>query len=177
MSDLLLICDGGNLSREPNVSYPETMTIEEFAERTYEARAEFASLWDELSASEMTRRPGPQEDWSVKDLIVHLTWWEQSAISRVKAMRNGKIPVVYEDFDAVNSRIWEAHKDDSLENVLTAFAVSWNDLEDLFDSLSDEEFNRDNGDFRSFYQLLGGNTIGHYADHRPDLEWYVDSLK
>lgn len=159
------------------MSYPESMTVEEFAERTRDDRAAFASLWDGLSDEEMTARPGPQEDWSVKDLIVHMTWWEQSAISRVMAMREGKAPVTYNKFDTVNAQIWEDHLDDPLDDVLTAFEVSLNDLEDLFDKLSDEEFNQSNGDYPSFYRLLGGNTIGHYAEHGPDLERYVYSLR
>lgn len=159
------------------MSYPESMSVNDFADRAFADRAEFASLWEDLSDEEMTVRPGPQEDWSVKDLIVHITWWEQSAISRVRAMQQGKAPVTYDNFDTVNAQIWESHRDDPLDDVLKAFEVSANDLEDLLQTLSDEEFNRDNGEYRTYYSLLGGNTIGHYSDHWDDLEGYVNSLE
>ena len=54
------------------------MTADDLLARAGSERADLAALWQGLNREQMTRRPGPQPDWSVKDLIAHITWWEQS---------------------------------------------------------------------------------------------------
>ena len=45
------------------------MAPRDLLERIRKDRAALAALWDGLTEEQMVRRPGPQEDWSVRDLI------------------------------------------------------------------------------------------------------------
>ena len=51
-------------------------------ERIRKDREVLAALWGGLTEERMVRHPGPQEDWSVKDLIAHTMWWEDFILQR-----------------------------------------------------------------------------------------------
>jgi len=59
------------------------MTPHTLLERIHTGREALAVLWCGLSEEQMIRRPGPQEDWSVKDLIAHVAWWESVILEHV----------------------------------------------------------------------------------------------
>lgn len=160
--------------------YPQSMTVEEFLAVVRPARMEFASHWQGLSPDEMTRRPGPQPDWSVKDLIGHMLWWENYAITRLMLMAAGGRVAALNDFDALNHQVYLAQRDLPLDWLLTEWERNLTRLETFARTHSDETFNdagHDPDGERSPYRLLGGNTVGHYLDHQPDLKAYVASIK
>ena len=163
-----------------NSPYPETMTKEEVIDRIHKGREEYNAVWQGLSEEEMTRRPGPQTDWSVKDQIAHLSWWESFTIARVTLAVAGHDVPMFEDFDAINAQVFAEHKDLTLAQVLAYFHDNLARLEGLVNSLTNEQLN-DSTSYksqgRSPLRLIGGNTFGHYAEHQSDLERYVASLK
>jgi hypothetical protein len=155
------------------------MAPEELVARNREDRAAFAALWEGLSEEEMARRPGPQHDWSVKDLIAHVTFWEQFAMERIADALAGREPDWVRDYDAVNAEVWQRHKDDALADVLAAFAASEPQVEAQILSLTDEQLH----DGESYptrgtplFDIYAGNRFGHYAEHEGDLRRYVEGL-
>jgi hypothetical protein len=124
----------------------------------------------------MTRRPGAQDDWSVKDQIAHLTWWEDYAIVRSGIMLAGEPFSKLTDFDAINAQVFAFHKDVSLKEVLAAFAANLPRLEGLCNSLNEETLNDEVGKSQPPYWLLVTDTFEHYREHQPDLERYLASL-
>ena len=60
-----------------------------------------------LSDEEMTR-PGVTEDWSVKDHLVHLTWWEQRVILMLSGAADpiDAIPNGQEGDDTINAHVY-----------------------------------------------------------------------
>ena len=155
------------------------LTKQALLDRIREGRAVFAALWDGLRDKEMTRRPGPQEDWSVKDLIAHITWWEGYTIKRVETLlAGGEVGAV--DIETINARVFEEHKDQSLGEVLAAFAASLPKLAAQIEKLSEKQLNdgslyKSGG--RSLLDFYSGNTFGHYDMHWEDLEGYVKRLR
>ncbi|MCY3572646.1 MAG: ClbS/DfsB family four-helix bundle protein [Chloroflexi bacterium] len=155
------------------------MTADDLLERARTERAELAALWQGLTPQQMTRRPGPQPDWSVKDLIAHITWWEQSATNWVSRALSGELLTRTETPDELNARIFADNRDLPLATALDYFAASWRPLEDLLLRLSDEELNdAELCNIREMPLLyfLVGNTFAHYADHVEELRAYVESL-
>lgn len=158
--------------------YPDSMKVGEYLDTLRASRAAYAHNWESLSPDQMTRRPGPQSDWSIKDLIGHLCWWETYAVTRVMLMRAGGTLPRLDDFDALNAQVFNAWKDIALPEVLKEWESNLIRIEGYILSLTDEAFNTpDPHDGRSPFQMMGGNTLGHYLDHLPDLERYVTSLK
>lgn len=156
------------------------MSRDDMIARIRKDRGGFAQLWEGLSDVQMTQLPGPQSDWSVKDLIAHITWWEKHMVERVKKLLRQEDSSRSTDFDAINARVFADNKDRSLEDVLTEFDGHLEAVESLLRNLTDEQLN--DPDYLSFdgeESILGhiiGNTWGHYGDHYGDLEGYVDSM-
>jgi hypothetical protein len=157
------------------------MTPHELLERIRKDREAMAALWSRLSEAEMTRRPGPQEDWSVKDLVAHVSWWERFILSRVSQLIKGEASEPAEEQDVLNARVYDLYKDSPLDEVLAAFQGNWPKLEALISSLSDEQLNTPayyrTYDGVALLPILRAGTFGHYPSHMADLRAYVESLK
>ncbi len=156
---------------------PDRMKPSELWAEIKKARAEYSAVYSGLSEDEMTRRPGAQDDWSVKDQIAHLTWWEDYAIVRSGIMLAGEPFAKLKDFDAINAQVLAFHKDVPLKEVLAAYAANLPRLEGLCNSLTEETLNDEVGNSQPPYWLLVTDTFEHYREHQPDLERYVASLK
>ena len=156
------------------------MSGNDLLKRTRQDRADFASLWNGLTESQMTQYPGPQHDWSVKDLIVHIIWWENYMVERIGKIVAGTDEATNLDLDEINAEILEDNKDRPLAEVLADFENNLAGVEALIISLTDEQINNaDAVDYggRQLLKFLMSDTFGHYAVHRPDLEAYVGQIK
>lgn len=159
-----------------------TMNKNELLERIELDRAAFAALWAGLSDEQMTARPGPQPDWSVKDLIAHITWWEVYMVKRVAAVLEGRADqrVTDEDVDHYNAQTFEFNRDRPLGEILAEFYASFPPIIELIKAMSNDQINRAEAhrgaEIPPLYVIIG-NTFGHYEDHIDDLRRYVESLK
>ena len=118
--------------------------------------------------------------WSVKDLLVHLGFWEQRAAVIFAALQHGDtVPNLLggTNLDEVNARAYAAGHALPLEQVqadekaayvfllrLTEVATE----SDLFDA---DRFTWTQG--RPFWEWLEGNSYGHYAEHMVALKEWV----
>jgi hypothetical protein len=156
------------------------MTQQEILERIRTTRAGFARLWEGLTEAQMVQRPGPQSDWSVKDLIAHIIFWETFMTRSITAILHSEAPLPSDDYDTINARVFEENKDRALADVLTQFKSNLADAEQVILNLTDEAINDPNHfpkrSGRPVINLIYGNTFGHYEEHAPDLKRYVDSL-
>jgi hypothetical protein len=155
----------------------ENMKTIDLLDRIRKDRAAFAAMWAELSDSQMTQRPGVQEDWSVKDLIAHIVWWENLMLENVGAVKdNGPYHMIY-DIDGQNDEVFVAHRDDNLADVLAAFEANLAKLEEHIGALSDEQINTTQLPKYPLLEHIVGDTYGHYKTHRADLERYTKQVK
>lgn len=164
---------------QPSEDWITYMSGDDLLERAREEREALAALWHGLSEDEMTRRPGPQPAWSVKDVIAHITWWEQSMVNWVKRALSGEMLTRTETPDEINARVYQDNRDLPLATVLETFEASFPIVEALLERLDDDEINdAEVCNIREMPLLyfLVGNTFAHYADHVDDLRAYVDSL-
>jgi hypothetical protein len=155
------------------------MSGEDLLRRIRQDRAEFAGLWAGLSESQMTQRPGVQDDWSVKDLIVHMTWWENYMIGRIGKIIAGTDKPGNQELDDINAQILEVNKDRLLQDVVAEFDANMQRLETFITGLTDEQINdADAVDYggRQLLKFLISDTFGHYGVHRPDLERYTQQI-
>ncbi|MCY4073481.1 MAG: ClbS/DfsB family four-helix bundle protein [Chloroflexi bacterium] len=155
------------------------MSGDDLLARAWDEREALAAIWQGLSAEDMTRRPGPHPEWSVKDLIAHITWWEQSATNIVSRALSGEMLAQPKTTDEVNASVYEDNRDLPLETVLEMFEASFPPLEKLLGRMTDDEINDPEvcniRDMPLLYFLVG-NTFAHYADHVHELRAYVAGL-
>ena len=140
-----------------------------------ETRKKFAAQWEGLSEEAMTHRPGPSPDWSVKDMVAHICWWESFALSRITILAAGEKLHLLNDYDSLNYKVFSLYRDMPLETILAVFDANQAQIEGLIDALSFEEWvdeSRPNFKGQSLFGMLGGNTFGHYYEHMNDLQVY-----
>jgi hypothetical protein len=89
--------------------------------------------------------PGTMGEWSVKDILQHLVDWEQRWISWYKAGLRGESVVTPEpgynwrQMGVLNERYRQMYKNRPLDEVLTAFSLSYQQILDVIESIPEEE--------------------------------------
>jgi uncharacterized protein (TIGR03083 family) len=129
------------------------------SQKEHEALEQFLST---LSPEQMTR-PGTLGDWSVKDVLAHLYEWEQMVLGWLAAGQRGESPHVpaegykWSQLPALNEKIREKHSSRSLEETLTLFRDSYNQIMKTIESLSEEALFTP-----GLYPWMNKNTLGAY---------------
>ena len=148
----------------------------ELLKRIRTDRPQFAALWQQLSDKQMTSIPGPQEDWSVKDLIAHIIWWEDHTMDIVQAILAGDEPSLVDDIDETNEQIYNENKTRDLADVLVALESNMEKIEKQIANLNDTQINTIRVGKHLLLDYLVGDTFGHYGVHLGDLQAYLQDL-
>ena len=88
---------------------------------------------------------GACESWSVKDILAHLTDWQERLLGWVDAGFRGETPAIpdehfnWRQLSELNQVIYEKHKDKSYSQVLQEFTEAYQKVTDLIISLPDED--------------------------------------
>src|ERR671938_790895 len=89
------------------------MNTQQVLKRLDEAWAAFEGSYAGLSESELLI-PGVTGDWSVRDIIAHVTWWEEEALTHLPLVREGGRPPRYSEtyggIDAFNALMTEKRR-------------------------------------------------------------------
>jgi hypothetical protein len=147
--------------------------------RIFRDRGAFASLWEGLTPQQMTRRPGPQDDWSVKDLIAHVCWWETFTLERTAEVVSGEVLAWDYDVDVLNARTFEENKDRLLQDVLDQFPGNVAMIQRVVNSMDEARYDQPGAyptDGRTLLDYIADNTYRHYPMHWDDLRSYVEKL-
>jgi len=97
-----------------------------------------------LSPEEMVQ-PGVVGEWSVKDVLAHLADWEAHMPVWIATARRGE-PVetpepglTWKQLDVLNQRVYEAHRDQPLDDVLAYFRDTHRRFMDMVENMPEEE--------------------------------------
>ncbi len=129
-----------------------------------------------LSDSEMMKI-GVTRAWSVKDIIAHITWWEEEALKHLPVIAGGGRPprysVTYGGIDAFNAQKTGEKRPLSLADVLRERDETHGRLVAYVESVPEELLS---GDTR-FRRRLRLDTYGHYAGHTEAIRrWRQKTL-
>jgi hypothetical protein len=134
------------------------------------AWAEVKESYAGLSDSQATE-PDVAGDWSVKDILAHLTPWEEEALRYLPVITEGRRPpryITYGGIDAFNAQTTEQKRDLSLPEVLRQLDETHDRLIDYLQSVPEEQFTRET----RFRRRLRLDTYSHYPLHaRMIREW------
>jgi hypothetical protein len=129
------------------------------------------SAWDALRASyaglseaDMTE-PGVTGSWSVKDIIAHVTTWENESLTHLPLILAGeKTPrysVTYGGIDGFNALKTEEKRDLSLSTVLRQRDRTHLRLIRFIQTIPEDQLDRET----RFRRRLRLDTYGHYPKH------------
>ena len=114
--------------------------------------------------------PGVVSSSSVKDILAHLAHWESCLPLWLEAARRGEnvrtpaADLTWKQVDTFNQRIYEAHRDQPLDEVLAYFRSTHEQFMHLAESTPEDELLE-----RGRYAFIGGGAVYDwlvgYANH------------
>lgn len=127
--------------------------------------------WNALEASciglsdAKMMEPGVTGTWSIKDIIAHVTSWEEESLTHLPLILAGeKTPrysVTYGGIDAFNARTMERKRNLSLSTVLRQRDDTHRRLMDFIRRVPEDQFIRET----RFRRRLRLDTYSHYSKH------------
>jgi hypothetical protein len=139
----------------------------ELLERTRAAHGKLVGALDGLT-EEMAARVGVTSQWSVKDVLAHITAWELEgarAISEIQAGTYQPQKFTRERIDQFNAQATGERKDRLLAEARAEFDAAHRRMEQIIASLPDEV------DTSSLiYRFIEGVTFKHHAHHAAQIE-------
>lgn len=144
-------------------------------DRVTKLLAKLDAAWTEFQESyaglsdEQLLQPGVTGEWSVRDAIAHVTWWEEEALRHLPAILDGGRPPRYSEtyggIDAFNAQMTERKRERSLADVRGHFAETHRRLVDYLRRVPPEQL----GGETRFRRRLRLDTYGHYPLHTREI--------
>ena len=154
------------------------MTKAKLLKLVREARARWDATLSEVGEERM-EEPGVDGDWTVRDVIAHLTWHEKEMLDLLKTRRLAGSNLWTLPLNERNNAIFQENRHRSLEEVLRearqVYPQLLAEIERLEDAdLTDPTRIADMPPDWKLYSLLADNTYEHYNDHSADLRAWLD---
>jgi hypothetical protein len=159
----------------------EAITKNKLIQKIEGARTNFESTLGTLDRAQMTQ-PGVVGNWSVKDIVAHLTAWERLMVVWLADYPRGvpvERPTGDAEFDELNERIYLENKDKPLEEVLREFETAHEmTLQALHGTPEEVLFDTGRYSYRGglpLWQMVAGNTWWHYSEHGEEIgNWLAE---
>lgn len=126
---------------------------------------------------------GVTGDWSLKDIIAHITWFEREMVDLITAHALVGSELWNLPTDERNAAIYEEIRGQSLEQVLSESEQVHQQLLEVLPTLSDEDLTTP-GNFPNMppdwqpWSIIAQNTYEHYQQHIPDIQnWITKTQK
>jgi hypothetical protein len=147
------------------------MTRQQLLKKLYKAWTLFNESYAGLSDSQLTQ-PGVMGTWSLKDILAHVTTWEEETLKYLPVISQGDKPprysTMYGGIDAFNAHMMEQKRGLALSEVMRQLDETHRRLIDYVQSAPEEQFARET----PFRRRLRFDTYRHYAEHaRVIREW------
>lgn len=140
------------------------MNRSQLLQRLDQAWQAFRASYAGLSDAQLVE-PGVTGDWSVKDLIAHVTWWEEEALTHLPEVLAGIRPPRYSTryggIDAFNAQMAELKRHLSLAEVLGQMEDTHQRLVAYLQEVPEEHFVQES----RFRRRLRLDTYSHYPIH------------
>jgi uncharacterized protein (TIGR03083 family) len=151
------------------------MDKQKFVDKIDTTWAAFTATYTGVPADQLTR-PGVAGDWSVKDVLAHVTIWEAEALKYLPIVLAGGRPprysTLYGGIDAFNAQSMAEKRGLPLDAVRRQLDDTHRQLMDYVRAAPDEQFTR----ATRFRHRLRLDTYSHYAEHTHTLRAWRERL-
>lgn len=146
-----------------------------------EGRDEWDAILARVPEARLTE-PGVAGDWSVRDIVAHVTAWEEAATLRLQAALRGETPnhPIYFDqarsIDARNAAIDARHRDQPPTEALAASRQGHVQLLAALEALPDDKLTERyawTAD-EPLWRFIAGDTYEHYTEHAATIRAWLD---
>ena len=130
--------------------------------------------------------PGVIDEWTVKDILAHITVWEQRMVRWLGEAMSGEeahmLPdgMTWDDLDDWNEKTYQEHLHRPVEQVLADYELSYPQAlkaakevpeQDLIDP---NRFDWREGD--PLWVMVAANTFWHYTEHEKSIKAWLEQL-
>jgi uncharacterized protein (TIGR03083 family) len=128
------------------------------------------STWQELQRAldgippERATEPGAAGEWSVKDLLGHITFWERNLVTELQNLGPDEV-VEALDVDEINAREHDLYKNRPLRELQAEFQESHEALMQVLQSIEDLD-----------PDMIKGDTWEHYEEHAAQIRNWRERL-
>ncbi len=144
--------------------------VTKLVKRVDTAWAAFQESYADVPHAQLVE-PSVMGDWSVKDILAHVTTWEEEALTHLPLIIAGGRPpryVTYGGIDAFNAQMTEQKRGLSLSDVQRQLDDTHRQLIDFIQSAPADQLTRETRARRR----LRLDTYGHYPLHAEAIrEW------
>jgi len=145
------------------------MKIDQLLKRIDHAWEELKASYAGLSEAELIN-PNVMGTWSIKDIVAHVTWWEEESLIHLPHILAGEKPPKYSTqyggIDAFNALKHEEKKDLSLNTILVQRDETHRRLIEFIQQVPEDQIARET----RFRRRLRLDTYSHYSKH-AELIW------
>jgi hypothetical protein len=163
----------------------DQMNKAQLLSRIQTARAPLDAMLAQLTDEQMTQ-PGVEGKSSVKDILAHITTWEQHCVRRLQAaLHDGKAEVYVvapgepDGTDAVNELMFEKNQQLSLRQVLSDFHQSLQEVLQTVERISEKALLDPIGLAQVFgypvERVIGSDTFVHYPEHIESIRTWLEN--
>jgi hypothetical protein len=166
------------------------MNKAEFLDIMRSERAQWETLLSEVGMTRM-ELPGAAGEWSVKDIVAHITAYEQGLVEWLSAASCGEtveFPVLdHPDLDYCNQLIYSVNRSRSLQDVLKESEEVFQELNRIVTSLSEEELLDPDKtawfvvhrwkEARPLWRCIADDSYNHYKQHVESVREWLDCIE
>lgn len=151
------------------------MTKQQLLDKLENAWADLQASFAGLSEAQMTE-PGVTGEWSVKDILAHVTTWEEEALRMMPVILENKTPPRYADqyggLNAFNAQMSAQKRDLPLAEVLAQLDATHRRLIEVVQRAPDDQITRET----RFRRRLRLDTYSHYPEHARAIRAWRERL-
>lgn len=150
------------------------MTREQLLQRLDSAWTALQESYAGLPEERLTE-PGVTDDWSVQDILAHITTWEEEALKHLPSIMAGGRPPLYTSvggIDAFNARMTEQNRVHSLHETLQRLDETHRRLVAFVADMPEDQIARETRARRR----LRLDTYSHYPIHTTAIRAWREQL-
>lgn len=165
------------------------MNKRELLEMMQAERARWQSLLDEVGEGRMTQA-GVAGDWSVKDIVAHVTAYERWLVERLEgALRGEKVEIAADQLDVEprNALIQEEYKAEPLPKVLAESQQVFQQLVAVVEKVTDEDLTEAGrlgvyldpawSEGQPLWRSIAADSYEHYLQHVADIRKWLEQQR
>jgi hypothetical protein len=151
---------------------------------------QWEAFLDQISRERMDQ-PGVNGDWSMKDIVAHLSGWNRRLVDSLQAASRGEPeppppwPANLETEDEINAWIYESYHQRPLHEILEESHQIFQQLLAVVESLPDDVRIDEILENRAYYlvwaddkRFPAGELFDHFHDdHEPDVRLWLERVK
>ena len=130
--------------------------------------------------------PGVIDVWTIKDILAHITVWEQRMVRWLGEAMSGEVAqmlpagMTWDDLDEWNEQTYQEHRHRPLKEVLADFDLSYPQALTAAKEVPEQDLiDPDRFDWREgdpLWVMVAANTFWHYTEHEESIRAWLEGL-